>query len=216
MNSLSLLLLIILVSALPVILLFTWLKLGNSDAYISLPWFLLALAAGIVSLSIAALIQNLFPAPGIIDSIWMIFFAVFIRIAFVEETSRLFTLFPVIKAGNKYQDPAFAAALGFAAGLGFAAAENALYGMEDFNLILLRIVTAAPLHAACGIRTGAAVFYSTHSPVRAIFLYLSAIIIHGAYNLIIISPAIPSFLGIPTALAALVVSLPMLKTSSDS
>ena len=209
MNSILILLLLIICAALPAIILYLWFRAVKSP--VTLPWFLASLAAGMVSLVIAARIQSFFPSPGNTDELWTLFFAVFIRIAFVEEASRLFTLFPFIKAATQRRD--FAAALGFAAGLGFAAAENALYGMADINIILFRIFTAAPLHGACGIRTGTALSKLRHQPVRAIFLFISVVIIHGAYNLTILSPAIPSTLAVPTALVALFISLPLLKTT---
>ena len=214
MNSILILLLLILTSAFPAIILFFWSR-RKTSVRVSLPWFLASLAAGIISLLIAALIQSFFPSPGSIDGLVPLFFAVFIRIAFIEETSRLITLYPFLKAITlrRRRDISLAAALGLAAGLGFAAAENAFYGMSDINITLLRIFTAAPLHGACGIRAGAAVFEFRRQPVRAVFLFLSAVIIHGAYNLIIVSPAVPAALAIPAALAALFISLPLLKAA---
>ena len=213
MNSYLILLLLILTAALPVIILYIWIRAERFP--IGLPWFLASLAAGIISLVIAAFSQSFFPAPAAAASLGALFFAVFIRIALVEELSRLFTLFPLLKTCSMGRDLNLSAAMGLAAGLGFAAAENAFYGMADINVVLLRIFTAAPLHGACGIRAGAAVFKFPRQPVKAVYLFISAIVIHGAYNLIILSPAIPSVLAIPTALLALLVSLPQLKASDD-
>ena len=213
MNSLFVFALLILTAILPVIILYIW--KGRIKLPLSLPWFLTALAAGIVSLVIAALAQNFFPFPLLPGSVGSIFLAIFVRIAFIEEVSRLFTLFPLIKAATPRRDLGFAAALGLAAGLGFAAAENAFYGMANIGIIVLRIFTAAPLHGACAIRAAAALFKFRTQPVRAIFLFLSAVIIHGAYNLIIVSPAIPGFLAVPTALIALFISLPLIKDNMN-
>ena len=213
MNSLLIFSLLIVTAILPVIILYVWYRRGKSP--VSLPWFLASLAAGIVSLVVAALAQNFFPFPGLPNSMGSIFFAVFIRIALVEELSRGFTLLPLIKAPSPRRGLNFAAALGLAAGLGFAAAENAFYGMANISIILLRLFTAVPLHGACGIRAAAAVFKFRTQPLGAVFLFASAVIIHGAYNLIILSPAIPGFLAVPAALAALFISLPLLKDNEN-
>ena len=213
MSRIIIFLLLILTAVLPVIILWLWLK---KKKY-SLPffWFLTSLSAGIVSIVAAALIQNFFPGAGPSYRLSFLFFNVFIRIALVEEGSRLLTLFPLIKAGSFKRDFGISAAMGLAAGLGFAAAENAFYGMSNISVTLLRFFTAAPLHGACGIRSAAAVFLFPKQPVKAIFYFFSAVVIHGTYNLIIQSPAIPSILVFPTAIAALFISLPMINDNLD-
>ena len=219
MNSILILFFLLLASVLPVIVLFLWIRKGSgeSSAQVTLPWFLGAFTAGIVSLLITAFIQGFFPSIDSTDGPASLFFYIFVTVALVEEISRLFTLFPLLKTGNSDKNIGFAAIIGLAAGLGFASAENALYGigLTDLNIPLLRAFTAAPLHGACGIRIGTALFFISRRPAKAIFLIITAIIIHGAYNLIIDSPAIPEILSIPTALAALVISLPMLKSDSE-
>jgi hypothetical protein len=87
--------------------------------------------------------------------------------------------------------------------------ENAFYGISesDFRITMLRALTAAPLHGACGIRVCAALLAIRKHPLKASFLFVSAVLIHGAYNLMIISPAFPSWLAIPIAFAALFSSI---------
>jgi len=213
MNGILILLLLLLAATLPAIIVFLWFRAGKSG--VTLPWFLASLAAGIFSLLLAALIQSLFPplGKGGQNGLGPVFFGIFIRIALVEEASRLFTLIPLLKAGNRWRniDRYFAASLGLVAGLGFAAIESATYGVADINITLLRAFTAAPLHGACGIRAGAAVSIALRSPVKALGLFVSAVFIHGAYNLMIVSPVFPPALAIPTALIALFASLSFLK-----
>ena len=115
-----------------------------------------------------------------------------------------------------HTDKTFGPALGLAAGLGFAALENAFYGMADINITLLRSFTAALLHGACGIRAGTAVSVIGERPLRALSLFISTVIIHGTYNLIIISPPVPSVLAIPIALAAFFASLYLLKSNGNA
>ena len=218
MTGILVLLLLILAAALPAIAVFLWFRAKKSP--VNLPWFLAALAAGIVSLLAAVLIQNFFPSSGLKgqDGLWPVFFGIFVRIALVEETARLLILFPLIKAGSRRRDmdAAFAASLGLAAGLGFAMLESASYGMADINITLLRIFTAAPLHGACGIRAGTTVFIAPRNPAKALFLFISAVLIHGAYNLLIVSPALPSLLALPIAFCALFGSLHFIKNNKEN
>jgi len=206
MSGIWILLLLIIAAALPLIIVFFWFR--KSRPQITLTWFLAAAAGGIISLAAAAIVQSFFSPPGNNEP-GQLLFGVLVRVATVEEASRLLTLIPLIYAAIhlKKQETSFCAALGLLSGLGFAAVENAAYGMSDINVTLIRILTAALLHGACGIRTGAAVFFIRLNPVKAIYLFISAIVIHGAYNLIIISPEIPSLLAAAVALAALIASL---------
>ena len=205
MNGIWILLLLILTAALPAIIVFFWFRSGKST--ITLPWFLSSFTAGIVSFIVTAVIQAFF-VPIKNEGVWSVLFNIFIRIALVEEASRIIAIIPFFNAAkNRWNNIAFGAAIGLIAGLGFAAIESAYYGIANLNIAMLRIFTAVPLHAACGIRTGTAVFAASQHPSKAFFLFLSSVLIHGAYNLMIISPAIPSFLVIPTAIIAFFASI---------
>jgi protease PrsW len=215
MNGIWILLLLLLTATLPAIMVFFWLKSRKSS--VTLPWFLISFLAGIISFIVAAIIQPFFPLYKT-ETFWLVFFDIFVRIAMVEEASRVIVLFFFKKASkNRWNSIAFGAAIGLITGLGFAAIENAYYGLANINITLLRLFTAAPLHAACGIRAGTAVFTVPQHPVKAFFLFISSVFIHGAYNLMIINPAIPSFLAILIALVALFASFSYLSdTDSDS
>jgi RsiW-degrading membrane proteinase PrsW (M82 family) len=205
MNGIWILLLLILIAALPAIAVFFWLRSRKSP--ITLLWFLLSIAAGIVSFIVAALIQTLF-APDRREGVWPVLFNIFIRIALIEEASRIIAVIPFFRAAKKRRNSiAFGAAIGLIAGLGFAVIESAYYGIANLNIALLRIFTAVPLHAACGIRVGTAVFIAPQYPAKFLFLFISSVIIHGAYNLMIVNPAIPSILAVPTALIAFFASI---------
>jgi len=213
MKGILVLLLLVLASSLPGIIVFLWFRARKSE--LALSWFLLSITAGIISLLIAAFIQRFFSSQQ--DGLGDLFFGVFIRIALVEELSRFVTLIPLFTASNHIRKTniSFGASLGLVSGLGFAILENAFHGMADISIALLRAFTAAPLHGACGIRAGAAVFVFNKSPGKALFHFVSAVLIHGAYNLIIISPAIPSALAILIALSALFAALPLLKSTNE-
>ena len=206
MNGIWILLLILVCSALPAILVFFWLK--SKKSAITLPWFLVSLAVGIVSFLLAALIHDLF-FPDKKGTIWPVLFTIFVRIALVEESSRIVTLFLFLKVckSPQHRESSFGAALGLVAGLGFAVIESAYHGIANLSISILRIFTAAPLHGTCGIRAGTAVFTAREHPLRALVLFASTVLIHGTYNLIIVSPAYPSALAALIAYAALFSSL---------
>jgi len=215
MNGIWILLLIILCSSLPAILVFFWLK--SKKSAVTLPWFLVSLAAGIISFLLAAFIHDIF-IPDKKAALWPVLFTIFIRIALVEESSRIVTLFPFLKANKnpQHKESNFGAALGLAAGLGFAFIESTYHGITNLNITILRIFTTAPLHAACGIRAGTAVFTLRQHPLKALLLFASTILIHGTYNLIIVSPAYPSALAAIIAFAALFSSLSHLRASNTN
>ena len=206
MNGFLVLLLLIITAALPAIVVFFWFKARKSP--IALPWFLASLAAGFVSLLVAVLVQKLFPPPGA-GGIWDVFFGVFIRIALVEELSRIAGLTLLLAVIKRYRDldTPLCAALGLISGLGFAVMESAFYGLSGFNIILLRAVSAVPLHGACGVRVCVAFFTITKHPIKALLLFISAVLVHGAYNLLIVSPAFPSLMAILIAFTALFTSI---------
>ena len=95
------------------------------------------------------------------------------------------------------------AAAGLAAGLGFAILESAVYAASDISVLLLRTVTAAPLHAACGSRIGRAAMMIKTNPFQALFHIFSATAIHGIYNFMISRPGFSSILAILIAFSAL-------------
>jgi len=227
MNGIWILLLLMVTAALPVIIVFFWFRRGASarqdpdgdsqlrKSPVTLSWFLVSLAAGIISLFAAALIQKFFPplSRSGLDGSGPIFFDIYIRVALVEEASRFVILIPLFIIGSRRRnmDISFCGALGLVAGLGFAMLENAFYGMADTNITLLRAFTAAPLHGACGIRVGMAVFVCKQRPVRALVLFISAVLIHGTYNMMIVNPAFPSALAVLVAFAALLSPLSFTK-----
>jgi RsiW-degrading membrane proteinase PrsW (M82 family) len=212
MSGIWFLLVLIITAALPVAIVFLWLRAVKSQ--VTPLWFLASLAAGMISLLAAVLIQQFFPPPGK-GGIAPVLFSVFIRIALVEEFSRLISLTPLVNAAKRRLHPnnASTAALGFASGVGFSMVESLFYGISDIRITLLRAITAAPLHGACGIRAGAALCIISKHPVKALFFVVSAILIHATYNLILLSPAFPSVLVFPIAFAALFASLRFIKMS---
>ena len=203
MNSL---LFLILIAALPALLLFLWYRLVRCP--LSSGWFLIFLLGGASSMLLALLLQRLIPvlsgpATSLLGGLGAALFNQFCRIAATEELSRLLVfmiLFPLarIKGENAVLR---GSAAGLAAGLGFALMENASYGASDIGIALLRTVTSAPLHGACGARVGAAA--AGLGGVPFLMRILSAVAIHGMYNFMIFSSGAMAIMAIIAALCAL-------------
>ncbi|AEF83242.1 PrsW family glutamic-type intramembrane protease [Leadbettera azotonutricia] len=226
MNGIWLLFLLILISALPLIPAWIWfrsLKLGSR-------WFLSSIAAGLLSVLAAVLVQSLFPSPRpgtSAGSPGPVLYGIFVRIALIEELSRILTLRPLIgvygrkigkakEDGPGAEDNFAASAMGLAAGLGFAVVESALYTAASPGIALLRAFTAAPLHGACGARVGASVGIARSRPLHSAVLFVTAVLLHGMYDFFIIYPGIPSFLSVIIALSALGSSVLSLRNERKS
>jgi len=210
------LLILILTSSLPVIAVYIWFRFAKYQ--ISLVRFLFALLAGAAAFFPALIMQGLlsFSLPA---GRAALFYHYFIRIAFTEEMSRLLMLLifflisgllkPAKNPGKplSYNTVKKGTAIGLIAGLGFALLETSVYGASDTGVLLIRAVTAAPLHGACGSRVGAAAVMFRTNPVQAVFRVLTAVAIHGVYDLMVVLPGLPSIAAVLVALCALVTAI---------
>ena len=221
MSGLQAVFLLLAIVLMPLVPVFIWFKKKNFGTL----RFLLAVTAGVLTVLIAALLQSFFPLhlSGTSELVSLLF-GVFIRVSLIEELCRallLFLLFhfipysKVMYKNDQYKrtfekegsaSPFFGAASGLAAGLGFAAAESIFYSLSNPGIALLRLSSAA-VHAACGIRTGAALGIISKSRFNAFTLFISAFLIHSIYNFSVLNPVIPVFLPVFIAFAALASSL---------
>jgi RsiW-degrading membrane proteinase PrsW (M82 family) len=99
---------------------------------------------------------------------------------------------------------------GIAASLGFAFFETVVYASSTPSAALVRAVTAAPLHAACGAWVGRAAVERRSAPLFAAADFSFAVFVHGAYDLTLLVPGFPiaipiliAFFGLGTALRTL-------------
>jgi RsiW-degrading membrane proteinase PrsW (M82 family) len=217
MNGLWILLLLITISALPVLAVLIWIRLRRLP--VRPPWFLLTLLGGALSLGLAAVLQSLFPKTEE-AGLGALLVKIFIQIALTEELGRLVVFFFLLKLARRFnkeaESPAFAAIAGLIGGLGFAVIETAMYGVGNFNIALGRAVTTAPLHGACGARIGLAVFHLRDAPVRALVRFLYAVGLHGMYNFMILSQGVPMIFPILIAFTALFSSIQLIRFSSPA
>jgi RsiW-degrading membrane proteinase PrsW (M82 family) len=223
MNGFGPLALLVLTAALPVMICFVWLKIRGwrTLCFVSL------LLTGALALIAAALLQSFFP-PLTTPGIWGILFKLFIEIAGTEEGSRLFFLVLFFKLGSRFPivglsapDTAESSAMqnrgfyfrslaaGLVAGLGFAFIETISYAAADLRIALFRSFSAAPLHAACGIRAGFAADFIARGRDEAGSgggrNFISALVIHGMYNFLLINPGVPAFVPLLLAFISLIV-----------
>jgi RsiW-degrading membrane proteinase PrsW (M82 family) len=215
-NGLPVLLLLILIAALPVLFLFFWYRLARCP--ISTGWFLVFLLGGASSMFFALVLQSLIPALPAAGPLGSIVFDLFCRIAATEEAARFLVfliLFPLARVRGENAILRGTAA-GLTAGLGFALVESASYGASDTGIALLRTVTSAPLHGACGARVGAAAASLGHNPLAAAARVLSAIAIHGMYNLMIRGSGILAIIAILAVFCALASSILSIRTQLKS
>ena len=215
MPGISILIFLVLVSAIPAVAVYVWFRLAR---YPFTPIrFLMCLLAGAAAFFPALAFQRIFP-PGAFAAAGKItlFARIFIRAAFTEELGRFIVLSLFFWAAERLTAKAAVpaaplslaaitqgSAAGLVAGIGFAILESAAYGASDAGVILLRAVTAAPLHGACGARVGAAAVLFRGRPAQALFRFLSAVAIHGVYNFMIGLPGFPSIAAILIAFSAL-------------
>jgi RsiW-degrading membrane proteinase PrsW (M82 family) len=217
MSGLPVLALLILASALPAFLAFLWFRLARFP--LSPLRCACALLTGAAALFPALLLQRILPGadPELAGRVsrGALLFALF-RIPLTEELGRLLALLvffllsreippgpPPSETGVSSETGVRGAALGLLAGLGFALLESAAYGASDFRVTLPRAFTAAPLHAACGARIGSGLHLFRDQPRSGIFRFSSALIIHGAYNITVAQPGLPTLLAVLIALTAL-------------
>jgi len=210
------LVIMLIISSLPVIGVYVWFRIVKYN--ISPVVFLIVLLIGAAAIFPAILLQNLLSLFGPTGGRAAMFYEFFFRIAFTEELSRMLLLFIFSLVSGTLKPLSWSmvkkgTAIGLVAGLGFAILENAIYAAAnmDVKMLLLRAVTAAPLHAACGSRVGAAAVMLRSNPVQSIFRLLSAVAIHGIYNLMVTIPGFPAIMAILIAFSALITAIISIK-----
>jgi RsiW-degrading membrane proteinase PrsW (M82 family) len=219
------LLIIIAISSIPVIAVYIWFRIAKYP--FTLVRFLLVMITGATAFFPALILQDLINFSISAGGRMGLFYHIFIRIAFTEELSRLlmmgiyFLISERITKNISEQPVSWnnikkGAATGLVAGLGFAVLESAVYAASDINILLLRTVTAAPLHAACGFRIGTAVMMLRTNPFQAFFRIFSATAIHGIYNIMISRPGFSSILAILIAFSALFSAIAIIHSGGNT
>jgi hypothetical protein len=166
---------VILLSVLPVAAAWFW----QRRAYgINALFFIASLAAGLLSLALAAILQMFLPGT---DGIKLL-----IKTALTEEGARFVTLtllFVVLRFFKKEKPANSTVIAGMTAGLAFAAVEAAVFAASDPLAGAIRLASADILHAACGTRIAAAALaMQSGKIVRCLAWFLMAAALHAVYN----------------------------------
>jgi len=214
------LLIILLISSLPVIAVYVWFRLAKYQ--FSVYRFLFILLTGAAAFFPALLLQELLNF-SFTDNRTALFFHHLIRIASTEEISRLLMLLIFFRISARYiisspeqsislEPLSFsvikkATATGLVAGLGFALLENAVYAASDIRMLPLRVILTAAVHGACGSRIGVAAVLLRTNPIQAIMRVLTAIAIHGIYNMMITMSGFSPVAAILIAITALITAI---------
>jgi RsiW-degrading membrane proteinase PrsW (M82 family) len=222
MNGWLILALIILSASIPALAVFFWFRVSRYP--FSSIRFLLILLTGAAAFFPALVLQSFFPPDFYIPGRLGLIVQIFLPVALTEEFSRLLVLLVFfyitrkIDAGRRssetihsgvsasvsalagYGTVIYGSAAGLVAGFGFAILESAAYSAANPGVTLLRLFTAAPIHGACGARVGAAALLFRTHPTQGLFRFLTAVMIHGIYNFMIV---IPGFISIAAVLIAL-------------
>jgi len=222
------LVILVLVSSLPVIAVYIWFL--SAKYQLSLVQFLLALLAGAAAIFPALVLQDLLNFSFTASIRVQLFYQFFIRVALIEELSRLLMMFIFLWISALFfkathikpdEDPNHnhticavkkGTAIGLIGGLGFSILESARHMAShmDIGLLLLRFFTAA-LHGACGSRIGAAAVLFRTNPIQSTLRIFTATAIHGIYNFMVTIPGIPVIAAFLIAVSALISALLILR-----
>jgi len=132
---------------------------------------------------------------GFIPSVEHYFYKSFISAGLIEEFFKLLALFIILYGSKHYNEKIDGITYGVMVALGFSVAENLLL-IQDVQVGLVRAFTATPAHALYGISMG---YYFSKFIHREQVRYLLPalfipVVLHGVYNVIIMSGYIFSLL----------------------
>ncbi|MFW5849346.1 MAG: PrsW family intramembrane metalloprotease [Spirochaetota bacterium] len=169
--------------------------------------FLLGLFAIVPSILVGLLAD---PFRRFFDGFAETLYRAFVVAALVEEGVKYVLLAGFVRRHPHFDEHTDGLVYGMAASLGFAFFENALYVGGSPIVLLVRGLTAVPLHAGCGALVGYFVGRAHFQPRRPAAAGLPiAIAVHGLYDLLIFSGGLVSFGAIAVVLG-LVVAVPLL------
>lgn len=136
-------------------------------------------------------------APGADGSLLL---RAFVLSAATEELAKFLAIRFFLMPSDHFTRAADGVRGGVACGLGFGIVENVIYSLGVPELALIRSISAAPLHAGTAGIIGYAVGRNAFQPGFPLLVgFLPALVLHGAYNLIVIG-------GVARGIPALVVA----------
>ena len=202
----------LLVSGLPVVAAVWYFRAKHA---VAMRVFAASMLAGLAAVLLAAGAQTVAasftPQPNLqAGATWVILYTIFIEIAFTEEMARFLTMLLFVRLLNKviekdpYNKPALVKTFGMVSGFSFAVIETIFFTMTNIDSGLIRVISAAPLHGACGIRAARAILDGKRSPGLSALSILFAVALHGIYNSLMQRGGLFTYLGVALAITALI------------
>ncbi len=145
--------------------------------------FLLGFVAAVVAILGGFIIA---PAAGLLPPFAALLYRAFIVAAFTEESAKLLVVLLLIRPHQQFDEITDGVVYTIAAALGFAFLENVLYSGGTTGVLVIRAVTAVPLHAIAGGIMGYYVGLSKFDrDADLAWGPAAAILIHGLYNALV-------------------------------
>lgn len=152
--------------------------------------FLAVIPAGLIEFFVDAFFSVF--TGGLMQS----FFKAFVVAAFVEESLKLAVVFIFVYRRTEFDEVTDGIVYTITASLGFAFLENLLYSFGPPYVLIIRGITAVPLHAIAsglmGYYIGMTKFSGVNMIGRGLFY---AILIHGTYNFLLFTGTV-SVIGV--------------------
>ena len=127
-----------------------------------------------------------------------IFARAFIVAALVEEGIKLSVVRLFVYRRSEFDEISDGIVYAITASMGFACFENILYSTGGIYAVLLRGISAVPLHATATGIMGYYIGYSKFTGSKAVIKgFALAILMHGLYNFLLFTGSLLSFLVIP-------------------
>ena len=167
----------------------------------------LAFFIGFFAVIPAVILEILFSEVGIrFTGIAYQLFRAFVIAAAVEESVKLGVVRLFIYNRNHFDEAADGILYTVAASLGFAFFENVLYSFGPSSVIIVRGITAVPLHASA---SGILGYFIGSTKVtgknRMLIGLFWAIVVHGLYDFLLFTGSWPAFLVFPLLVISIMV-----------
>lgn len=166
-----------------------------------------AFGLGIVALAIAlAAGLALEPLARFFTGAWRIAYRAYFVAGFLEEAAKLVVVLFLVTHHKEFDEVADGLVYTMAASLGFAVIENVLYLTGPPAVLLIRGISAVPLHATAGGVMGYFVGMSRiEGRGSSLTGLLAAVALHGTYDYLVFSGGLLSFAAIPLLIGAFIV-----------
>jgi RsiW-degrading membrane proteinase PrsW (M82 family) len=176
---------------------------------------LAAFLLGLVAV-LAALVAGFVTAPlgRMLSGYADLAFKAFFQAGLLEEAAKLAVVLLVVARHPAFDEVADGIVYVMAASLGFAAVENVLYIGETTSVLLIRAITAVPMHGAVGGIMGYFVGLSRIEHRGSVVTgLLLAVVVHGLYDFVLFAGGLLSFAAIGIVVASMVTVARLFRTA---